>query len=245
MLLRSMRLIPFVTFVLLLSSPALADSVVGSGSFQSGWSASNNGSTFFNHVSWDGNGMNIGFCLAGGSTCNFSGQPGTALPVFAGANFSAPGSFYIAPSGGSGAALMIEVAGLSNSNQFGWYLAGSDPTNAANRHPLFLGPQTAGATSNFNPSGSYGFYILAGGATLYTSTLYGGAKDQHFALFQSQPGGAIWVGVEDLALKTGDRDYNDMVIKITPVPEPSSLALLGTGLVGLGSLVRRKIRAAH
>ena len=152
MLLRSIRLIPFVTFVLLLSPAALADSVVGSGSFQNGWTASNNGGTFFNHVSWDGNGMNIGFCLAGGSTCNFSGQPGMALPVFAGANFSAPGSFYISPSGGSGAALMIEVAGLSNSNQFGWYLVGSDPTNAANRHPLFLGPQTAGATTNFNPA---------------------------------------------------------------------------------------------
>lgn len=237
---RSLRVVPLVITAMLLSSVALADSVVGSGSFQSGWTASNNGSTFFNNASWDGTNMNIGFCLAGGGGCNFSGSPGTAPAVFAGSNFSAPGAFYMAPSGTSSSALMLEVAGLANSNQFGWCLIGTDPTNAANRNPLFLGPQGAGAVTTFAPTGNYGFYILAGGTTLYTSSLFGGATEQHFALFQ-QPDGTYWLGIEDLGLANGDRDYNDMVVRITQVPEPSSLSMLAIGAAALAWAVRRKM----
>jgi hypothetical protein len=241
MLLRFSRLAILAISVFLLSSMAMADTVVGSGSFQSGWNPSTNGSTFFNNASWDGNGLNIGFCIAGGGNCNFSGQPNSALPVFAGANFSAPGAFYLSPSGGGSANLTLEIAGNAGSNQFGWYLLGTDPTNAANRNVLFTGPQGSGTVSNFNPSGSYGFYILAGGTTLYTSSLFGGATDQHFAVFQ-QADGSLWIGVEDLALRSSDRDFNDMVIKITPVPEASSMAMLGIGLVALVGAMRKKFR---
>ena len=58
----------------------------------------------------------------------------------------------------------------------------------------------------------------------------------------------MYIGMEDLPASVSDFDYNDdtfvftdvTVSDPTPTPEPSSFALLGTGLLGAAGVLRRK-----
>jgi hypothetical protein len=56
-----------------------------------------------------------------------------------------------------------------------------------------------------------------------------------------------FIGMEDLKQSVSDLDYNDDQLVFTdvssaPTPEPESLFLLGTGLLSLASIGRRKLR---
>jgi hypothetical protein len=146
------------------------------------------------------------------------------------------------------ATLMLEVAGYSNQNTFGWYTVDAGTINL---NQLFSGSASPPATLSFTPGEVFGFYITTPqNYTYFTQSAYnrvtstGASADtafQHFALFQQQPN-TYWLGIEDL-FGGGDRDYNDMVVKLTyvPVPEPRTMILLGIGLLGLGLFGRRRM----
>jgi hypothetical protein len=56
-------------------------------------------------------------------------------------------------------------------------------------------------------------------------------------------GTVAYAGFTDQPLLTvgGDHDYEDLVVRISTVPEPGTALLLGAGLIGLAGLRRRKV----
>ncbi len=236
-------LLLLVAGVMALTVSASATTVVGSvGAGWQAWSAPDqDGTPYWDNTSQDGNKKNIGYFLS--KTGGFSGHPSSpniTPPWWGYASGSADLNFHFNSPLSQYVKLVIEVAGYSNINELGWY----DVSNPTVGGVIFPGPAGAGSSTVFSPTLNFGLYIkTAGGVKYYTQSVLNPAAEQqhqHFALFEEAPG-VYWLGIEDKPANSGEGfggDYNDMVIRMAVVPEPTTMGLFALGLLPL--LRRRK-----
>lgn len=113
-------------------------------------------------------------------------------------------------------------------------------TNFSNTFGFYFGVYTAGASDS---SLDYLFFT----DTQYNRSAGGTLVDTHVehvaTLFDGVD--SFWIFLDD-QLGGGDRDWNDMVVAgndlaPSPVPEPASMMLLGSGLIGIAAIGRKKL----
>ena len=131
--------------------------VHGNGGWQQMVTPNEDGTPFWDNVSWDGAGMNVGYYMTG--TGAFAGG-GLGIPVsqleYWGIGTAADPSFLFSSTGSTTAQVLLEVSALKNSQVY-WFNAAT-PTVMNLLVPGSAGP---GFTASFSPSGNFGLEVVS------------------------------------------------------------------------------------
>lgn len=252
----SMRLAAGSTLLLaaLVTTPAGAQSWTPVGTPDN----SSGGSQFWDNPSGDGANCNAGFVVTGvaGTAGNYCANQrpvgwlpylGAAPSVYLNGAGGLPQGFLFAPGWYTfdllaGAQAGGDIAGMNA--DWGWF------DSSRNRYSL----NSLSGPTGYIMDGLWGFWIALGGGGYAYSDL-----DWQFALFgfSGTPGIAggiitpdgpnnFIVGMEDKPffreIDPSDRDFQDVMFKVTATPEPSTWALLATGLAALALVGYRNRR---
>jgi hypothetical protein len=255
--------------ICLSSSLALADTLidVGAVGFGGGFVLDENGTPYWDNRSQDGGKANIGYYLTGDTTY-YTGagpapfhpnplNPALTNPQYLQLNTTTAGNnnFYFQKSTPANQiSMLIEIAGWNPNNKFGWY----DQTLAnPTLNQIFPGSATPGNTYLLTlPVGvtKYGFYFQSNeGNTFYSEASRDSAgltTLSHFAVFKGDNyKNTYFIGMEDqiqtLSGVAGGAegkygDFNDMAVRVTGVPLPGAVLLLGAGMARLAAYARRR-----
>jgi hypothetical protein len=142
----------------------------------------------------------------------------------------------------NGAANIIindEIAGYAGTNTFGYY-------SGSAKEEIFSGADdksTPAKSFTLSTAQDFGFYLGVFGVEYFTEKSDNPISEIHAAIFQVDNSNTYVLGFEDLRLTNTDADYQDMIVTVTinPVPEPTTIILLGLGLAGVAG-ARRKFK---
>jgi hypothetical protein len=131
---------------------------------------------------------------------------------------------------------------------FGATITGSLNTITVNTGALTLGSCPIGLSGTCYDFSGGSVTVKSGNTTIFTDSLSGGLLDKNGNSLGILAGLALnntvtdGTGTLSLVFKNGAVGAGSIDVSVVTTPEPGTLGLIGTGLIGLAGLARRKLR---